>query len=176
MNVRLAAVRTGSDGRARSNFWSLNSALGPSELDHPTPRLPQDFVLCVHLDRQRPRPPPSQLLPTHTSQSLPAPEPHIHHVPAVRRVESAPELPLLRPPASANTTLGAHRAHHRCLPCRHSLRISPFDSVPRILPQRAKAVPHPVSHTPTVPMTCPARPSMRNAWGFLVLCTLAKLG
>lgn len=45
----------------------------------------------------------------------------------------------------ANTSVGAHRSHHRRVSRCHSLWLSPSDSVPRILPQRAQAIPHPVS-------------------------------
>jgi hypothetical protein len=51
----------------------------------------------------------------------------------------------------ANTAAGAHRAHHRCLPRSHPLRLPPSDSIPRILPQRAQAVSHPVSFFSLLP-------------------------
>jgi hypothetical protein len=55
------------------------------------------------------------------------------------------ELQLLGRAACTNLPAGAHRPHHRCLPCCHSLWLPPIDSVSWILQQRAEAYPHSVS-------------------------------
>lgn len=36
-----------------------------------------------------------------------------------------------------DTTLGAHRAHHRCLPRRHPLRLPALDPLPGLLSEPA---------------------------------------
>ena len=45
---------------------------------------------------------------------------------------------------NAHTTTGAHRAHHRCLPCRYPLRLSAFDPLSWLLSEPAETLPHPV--------------------------------
>lgn len=47
---------------------------------------------------------------------------------------------------SADPPPGAHRAHHRCLPRRHPLRLPAPDPLRWLLPEPAQALPHPVRH------------------------------
>jgi hypothetical protein len=69
----------------------------------------------------------------------------LHHVLNLGRVKGAHMPQQSELPACTDVSLGAHRPHHRCLPCRYSLRLPPLDSIPWLLSQRAEAYPHSVS-------------------------------
>jgi hypothetical protein len=88
-------------------------------------------------------------LPTHPSHrqtlSPPPPPPHTHTMFSLSeesKVRHAPHRTILE--RFADPPPGAHRAHHRCLPRRHPLRLPASDPLHWLLPEPAQALPHPV--------------------------------
>ena len=106
--------------------------------------------LCHH--RQLLHPPitnPTSSVPTELR--LFRPTPHLHKSIMFQLSEESKVCHVLKQChlLNAHAITGAHRAYHRCFPCRYPLWLLALDPLPWLLSEPAKALPHPVRHPDT---------------------------